>query len=394
MSRVLVGIQRRKVPMSGRDPDEEHRAATPLELFFDLSFVVAVAFAAQGLHRSLLEGDIGEGVFDYAIVFFAIWIAWLNFTWFASAYDVDDVQYRITTMVQIAGALILAAGIPRGMADDDFAIGVTGFIVMRLAMVTQWLRVAYSDPPRRKMAVRFAIGITVAQAFWITRLIAGTNLWWLFVGGGIVELLVPVWAESVARSPWNFHHIVERYGLFNIIMLGESVLAATIAFQVALDAGSGDVALLTLAVSGVLVVFSMWWLYFDHPKHRFIDRTRTAFAWGYGHLFIFGAAAAVGVGIEAAIDYKTDHSSLTQVQTGLVVAIPVAIYVLGVWWLHGLRHMRGYLNIAFPVAAGIVVAAGLTPAALHLTALTLVALVVLVVAEMPNLERDAASHGA
>jgi hypothetical protein len=56
--------------------------------------------------------------------------------------------------------------------------------------------------------------------------------------------------------------------------------------------------------------------------------------------------------------------------------------------------MRGYLNIAFPVAAGIVVAAGLTPAALHLTALTLVALVVLVVAEMPNLERDAASHGA
>jgi low temperature requirement protein LtrA len=265
MRSLLDGIRLRHRPMGGRDPDEEGRASTPLELFFDLTFVVAVAFAAQGLHHSLVEGDIREGVFDYALVFFAIWLAWLNFTWFASAYDVDDTLYRITTLVQISGALVLAAGIPRGMADDDFTLGVIGYVVMRLAMVTQWLRAAYSDPPRRKMALRFAFGITLAQAFWVGRLIAGPNSWMLFAAGAVVELLVPIWAESAARSPWNFHHIVERYGLFNIIMLGESVLAGTIAFQVAFDEGGGDIGLLILAISGVLIVFSMWWLYFDYP---------------------------------------------------------------------------------------------------------------------------------
>jgi low temperature requirement protein LtrA len=392
IDRVLSNVRQRTRLMSGRDPEEEHRAATPLELFFDLCFVVAVAFAAQGLHHSLVEDDLREGVFDYAVVFFAIWLAWLNFTWFASAYDVDDVPYRITTMVQIAGALIFAAGIPRAMSDDRFTIIVAGFVVMRLALVTQWLRVAYSDPPRRTMALRFALGITVAQVFWIAWAWSEANFWWLFMAGAIAELLVPVWAESATRSPWHFHHIVERYGLFYIIMLGESVLAGTIAFQVALDAGGGDVELLTLAISGALIVFSMWWLYFDYPEHHFIERARTAFAWGYGHLFIFGAAAGVGVGIEVAVDYKTDHSALSQVQTGLAVAIPVTIYLLGVWWLHRLRHMQGYLNVAFPAAAGLVLASAVIPGSLLLIAAILATLVALVVIEMPNLERAAVAH--
>jgi low temperature requirement protein LtrA len=394
MNRVLTSFRQRTLPMSGRDPGEDHRAATPLELFFDLCFVVAVAFAAGELHHSLVEGDLREGVVDYIFIFFAIWLAWLNFTWFASAYDVDDVAYRVTTMVQIAGALIFAAGIPRAMADDDLTIVVSGFVVMRLAMVTQWLRVAYSDPPRRTMALRFALGIAVAQVFWIAWAASGANYWWLFLTGAVIELLIPVWAEKAARSPWHFHHIVERYGLFNIIMLGESVLAGTIAFQVALDEGGGDTELLALAISGALIVFSMWWLYFDYPEHDFIERTRTAFAWGYGHLFIFGAAAAVGVGIEVAVDYKTDHSILTQLQTGLAAAIPVAMYVLGVWWLHRLRHLPGYLNVAFPAAAALILASALTPLSLLLIAAVLVGLVALVVIEMPHIERAAEAHAS
>jgi hypothetical protein len=105
----------------------------------------------------------------------------------------------------------------------------------------------------------------------------------------------------------------------------------------------------------------MWWLYFEAPEHHFLIDLRTGFTWGYGHFFIFAAAAAVGVGIEAAIDYKTDHSDLSSLETGLAIAIPVAIYVLGVWFLHRLRHMRGYLNVAFPACAVLVLAGGFTP---------------------------------
>jgi len=73
--------------MSGRDPNEEHRAATPLELFFDLAFVVAVASAASELHHAIAEDHVVTGLVGFAVVFFAIWWAWVNFTWFASAYD-------------------------------------------------------------------------------------------------------------------------------------------------------------------------------------------------------------------------------------------------------------------------------------------------------------------
>ena len=99
--------------MEGRDPDEPHRAATPLELFFDLCFVVAVAQAAVALHHELADGHLIEGTVAYLMVFFAIWWAWMGFTWFASAYDTDDVLYRLLTFFQIAGVLVIAAGVPR-----------------------------------------------------------------------------------------------------------------------------------------------------------------------------------------------------------------------------------------------------------------------------------------
>jgi low temperature requirement protein LtrA len=104
--------------MRPRSPEEAHRAATPLELFFDLVFVVAVAQAGLALHHSLAEGHILEGIIGYTAVFFAIWWAWMNFTWFASAYDCNDVPYRVATFVQLAGALILAAGVPQAFEGD------------------------------------------------------------------------------------------------------------------------------------------------------------------------------------------------------------------------------------------------------------------------------------
>jgi low temperature requirement protein LtrA len=86
-------------PMLSRSSTEEHRASTPLELLFDLCFVVAVAQAAGQLHHALADGHVAHGVTGYAMVFFAIWWAWMNFTWFASAYDTDDVLYRVATLV-------------------------------------------------------------------------------------------------------------------------------------------------------------------------------------------------------------------------------------------------------------------------------------------------------
>src|SRR6266704_4711124 len=156
-------------PMLSRGSSEEHRASTPLELFFDLCFVVAVAQAAAQLHHALASGQVAHGLVGYAAVFFAIWWAWMNFTWFASAYDTDDVLYRVATLVQIAGVLVLAAGVPRAF-DDDFVIVSIGYLLMRVALSAQWLRAARDDRPRRSCALRSAAGISACQVGWVARL--------------------------------------------------------------------------------------------------------------------------------------------------------------------------------------------------------------------------------
>jgi low temperature requirement protein LtrA len=221
--------------MVARPTDEEHRSATVLELFFDLCFVVAVASAASALHHEVADGHVGDGVVGYATVFFAIWWAWMNFTWFASAYDTDDVAYRLTTLVQIAGALILAAGVPDAMAGGDFAVITVGYVVMRLAMVTQWLRAAGSDPPHRRSSLRFAAGIGAVQVGWVLRLFLPQGLGYAgFLVLAAAELAVPIWAERAAPTTWHPRHIAERYGLFTLIVLGECVLSSTLAIEAAL----------------------------------------------------------------------------------------------------------------------------------------------------------------
>ena len=139
-----------------RDPDEEHRASTPLELFVDLCFVVAVAQSAGALHHELVIGEVAYGVVGFLMAFFGAWWAWMNFTWFASAHDADDVPYRLLTLVQITGVLIYAAAVPRMVEDHDLTLSVIGYVIMRLALVTQWLRVArhFPEPARPLPALR------------------------------------------------------------------------------------------------------------------------------------------------------------------------------------------------------------------------------------------------
>jgi low temperature requirement protein LtrA len=357
--------------MVARDATEHHRVATPLELFFDLCFVVAVAQAAGRLHHDLSAGHTGHGTVSYVMVFFAIWWAWMNFTWFASAYDTDDDVYRITTLVQITGVLVLAAGVAPAADHGDYRAITFGYVIMRMGLVGQWLRAAHGDPPRRPAALRFAAGIAVLQIGWVGRLLLPAQPWGLvsFVALGVLELAVPIWSERAARTTWHPHHILERYGLFTLIVLGESVLAATSALQSAFGAGRSPAALLTVAAGGLVTVFSMWWLYFDSAGGPAPTTTRSTIGWGYGHYLVFASAAAVGAGLSVAVD----HAGRT---AGYAVAVPVAVYLLSVWALRILPRRGGPVGRAvFPVGAALILATPFTPAPVPLTALAMVAVV-------------------
>jgi len=320
--------------MVARATDEEHRTATVLELFFDLCFVVAVASAASALHHEVTVDHVAEGVVGYATVFFAIWWAWMNFTWFASAYDTDDVAYRLTTLVQIAGALILAAGVPDAMAGGDFAVITVGYVVMRLAMVAQWLRAAASDPPHRRSCLRFAAGIAALQVGWVLRLLLPEGPGYAgFLVLVVGELAVPIWAERAAPTTWHPRHIAERYGLFTLIVLGECVLSSTLAIQAALEEDAALADLATTAVGGLLTVFGMWWLYFAKESHPFLTSLRAAIVWGYGHYLVFASAAAVGAGLAVNVDVLTHHAAIGARAGAAAFTIPVALFLLATWAL-------------------------------------------------------------
>ena len=366
--------------MRAREPAEPYRSSTPLELFYDLCFVVAVSLAAARLHHALIEQHVGAGLIGYLLVFFAIWWAWMNFTWFASAYDTDDALYRVTALVQIAGALVLAAGVPAAFDRIDYTVITVGYVIMRLAMVAQWLRAGLANPEQRPTTLRYAGGISVVQVGWVLRLLLPPSLGLVsFVVLAIAEMAVPAFAERPGRTTWHPGHIAERYGCFTLIVLGEVVLGSASAIQEGLAEGEHLGTLLGLAAAGVVIVFSMWWLYFDESAEPLLSSQEIALGWGYGHYLVFASVAAVGAGLEVAVDFDTGRTELPPLLAGFATAVPVAVFLLSVWLLQVRSRPGGRmqaLNVAYPAVALLVLATPWSPAPIHLTAVLVAVLVV------------------
>ncbi|MEV0641026.1 low temperature requirement protein A [Streptomyces sp. NPDC050619] len=327
--------------LAARPRDEAHRTASPLELFFDLCFVVAIAQAGIQLVHAVAEAHTGEGILNYAMVFFAIWWAWMNFTWFASAYDNDDALYRVVTLLQIAGVLVLAAGVSRAFEDHDFLAVVVGYLIMRLALTGQWLRVALSsEGPERTMALRYAVGVLLCQIGWLGLLVLPEGgRPWVFLVMALLEMCVPLFAEKDHPTSWHPHHIAERYGLFTIIVLGETIAAATIAVKSGIDENDALDDVLPIAAGGLLIIFAAWWIYFVVPIHGHLRSNRQAFLWGYGHYLVFASAAAIGAGLEVAVEQTVGKAHISTPAASAAVTLPTALYLLTVWVLHS-RHFK------------------------------------------------------
>ncbi|MER5755356.1 low temperature requirement protein A [Streptomyces sp. NPDC002088] len=382
---VAAEQRRREGAMRARDPGEKHRVSTSLELLFDLCFVVAVSQASAGLRAAVAGGHGAAGVLHFAIVFFSVWWAWMNFTWFGSAYDPDDTPYRLTVFVQITGSLILAAGVRRAFEGDDLSIITLGYVVMRGALAGLWLRAARADPLRRRTALRFAVGVVACQIGWVGLLLLPGGIRPAGIAVLVVaEVCVPVWAQSAGMTPWHPHHIAERYELFTLIVLGESVASATAAVRTAFDEHRGSGPLCAVAAGGLLTVFAMWWLYFARPAHTLLATTHRGpgrrFPWAYGHYLIFASAAAVGAGLAVNADRVTHRADITPQAAGAMVAVPAAVFLAAVWALH-LRphHRRSAEGAPFLLTTVLVLLAALSPAPALVTGILLVALLAAVV---------------
>lgn len=373
----------RLVSMRPRDPHESGRTASTLELFFDLVFVVAVSVASVQLHHDLTENHVLEGVIAYGAAFFAIWWAWMNFTWFATSFDTDDWLYRVLTFVQMGGVLTFAAGLG-DFYDGDFALVIFGYVVMRVAMVAQWVRAGHASPELRSTAYTYAGGVAAVQVLWLLLLLAPESVRPALFGVLVLaEVAVPVVAERRGTTPWHPHHITERYGLFTLILLGESLLGSSNAIITALD-GQADLApLIAIAVLTLVVTCSLWWIYFWPPHHEAIGSLGQSLRYGYVHYFVFAAAGALSAGIEVEIDALTDHSELGDMAAAYTVSVPIAIFVLGIWWIAIRGNADRLVNLVVPVGALLVLLDPLIPVPVTLTAAILVVMVTVLVVRGP-----------
>ncbi|KQV43793.1 MULTISPECIES: low temperature requirement protein A [unclassified Rhizobium] len=331
--------------MSGRNPHESHRVATPLELLFDLTFVIAFGIAASHLAHAVAEGHLGAGLMGFAFAMFAVCWAWINFSWFASAFDTDDWLYRLTTMVQMAGVLVLSLGLPQmfksieeGVHVDN-GVMVLGYVIMRVAMVFQWARAARQNPDRRAACMTYITAVLIAQIGWVAVIFIDMPLLPTFlcvVALTLVEMAGPYIAEQrYGGTPWHAHHIAERYSLLAIIALGEGVVGTVASISAIVDEQGWSFEAVTIALAGTALTFAMWWLYFVIPSAQVLHAQRKrSFVWGYGHIFVFAAIAATGAGLHVAAYFIEHKAHVGEAAAVAAVAVPVGFYIAMIFALY------------------------------------------------------------
>lgn len=350
----MSGIPRRSAfrsrltPMRGRDPKEGERAATPLELLFDLIFVVAVGTSAASFAGLAAEGHIAKGVFGFLFAMFAICVAWISFTWFASSFDTDDWLYRVLTMLTMVGVVVFALGLrPMFHSIDvghhvDTRLMVVGYVVMRIPLAAQWWRASRQSPDYRQVALRNIRWMLIVQAGWVIFGFVPMPLALTVAIGvslGACELLIPVLAQGRANgTPWHPHHIAERYSLLAIITLGEGIVGTIGSSQGLLGGATGDRwswNAIAVVIAGVGLTFGMWWVYFMMPFGTFLERRPTyGYLFGYGHVLVFVAIAATGAGLHILGLYLEGHSRLGETAAVVLLTLPVAGYLAAIYSLH------------------------------------------------------------
>jgi low temperature requirement protein LtrA len=246
----------------------------------------------------------------------------------------------------------------------DTSVMVLGYVIMRVALVFQWLRAARQDPARCHACRTYALAVSLAQAGWAVLIFLHLSLEATFVLIGIlalVELAGPVVAERKdGGTPWHAHHIAERYSLFAIIALGEGVVGTVAALSAVIEqqGWTRDAALVGIAGTGL--TFGMWWVYYMLPSAQVLEVHRErSFVWGYTQILIVTAIVATGAGLHVAAYFIEHKARIGPLATVLTVAVPVGCFLGLIYALyyHLVRRFDPFHLILLGATAGVVAVA-------------------------------------
>jgi low temperature requirement protein LtrA len=307
---------------------ETVKRANWLDLFYDLVFVFAIAKATHVLVH-LHDGHVAWSQYGiFFLIMIPVWWAWTGHTMFTTRFDTEDTTQRLLTLAQMLAAVFLAAFI-----NPDFDAYYHGFlfsyVTIRVLLILMYVRAArimpIAGPISKYLGIGFSLGILVS----LSSLFVDPPWRYVLLYAGItIEILVPFFSRSVLKAiPVNSHHMPERFGLFTIILFGESVVA------IAAKLSDQTWSALTpfAAVNGFVVMCAAWWLYFDTHEELVVGKDLgTGQRVLYGHLGIYYGlsviSAAIGFSIGGELN-TTDH--ILMIGTGLAMFIGSMAFIYG-----------------------------------------------------------------
>lgn len=300
-----------------RTKDQEgKRAATWLELFYDLAFVVAVAVLS-----GRLLGDITwPGMASYFAYFALLWWLWASHTFYADRYDTDDLVYRLLAAGQMVSVVIIAASL-EGDSQSTLAFAV-GYAMARALLVVMYYRAYRHVPETRELVRGYVTGFGMATIMWAAAIFvpedARFTLWAVALA---IDLATPwVMRREQAKVPLDVSHLPERFGLFTILVLGESIAAIVTGLT---HVSWAPIPTLAAAVA-IAIATGFWWLYFDNARGTVVRRVATVqrtwrpTGWIYTHLPLAAALAALAVAMERALE-EAGHGSMARPDRWLLV---------------------------------------------------------------------------
>jgi low temperature requirement protein LtrA len=328
-----MASRRLVVPVRIRSTGEAGRKVTWLELFFDLIFVAAVAQVAEPLRHDYSIAELAR----FAPLFILIWWAWTGHTVFSTRFDTDDVVQRGLTFVQIFAVAAMAANAKDALDSRSSAGYAAAYAAVRLVLVVQYLR-ARHVADARALTTRYVTGHGAAAVLWLASAVTPAPArFWIWAIAFAIDLGTPWLAvPHSVKVPPDAAHLPERFGLFTLILLGESVVAVMQGMESQND-WPPQAALSAILAMGV--AFFIWWWYFDgahaadeQPVRTHRDAIRFQL-WTYAHFPFYLGIIVTGVGLQRVVSAASHYAipgSEWLLLAGAAVVVVAAMSIIGV----------------------------------------------------------------
>jgi low temperature requirement protein LtrA len=317
------------------------KKVTWLELFYDLLFVAAVSKASHVLLHVEHETISIAYLLKFVLIIVPVWWAWVGQSLFVNRFGQDSLTHRIFLILQLFFSLIMTASLSVDF-DQYYLTFFIGYVGLRAMTALQYLSISRREESHRKVTARY-----LGSRFWIGLVISSLSLFFdswvryavLYAGIAIDIALPLIGRRHLLKTPINTHHLLERFSLFTLILLGEIVISILAVLQ----SGSWTWQSMLFAILTFLLAIALWWQYFDNVEKK-VNKTiqSTGQIIIYGHLFIFISLCMIAASIRLLFLNELNYTYMLNFMFGSVL-----LYFLSTTLVfHKYRHEQQRLGFS------------------------------------------------